>query len=344
MTNKPKETSDFPLDKISPLYKAGPFWESALTDIAKEFSKEGIENFRNSSLNLEFFVPTYGSPGNGLTKKQISTIVNNAAQFPEKQRAYIANSLNGLNHASADYGTFFSSNFKHDRLKLLSFSESSVGNPVEHFTFDERLYSRSSLNYLLGLTFLQLSVPDFIPHKVLEIGGGFGTLGEILYKCKIPDLQYIDLDLPPMVSIASQYSKTVFSETEVYEFNDPSEQNLVIDTLSKLNFLPNWSIEKLDGKIDLFVNFISFQEMEPEIVKNYAYHIQRLNPNFLLLRNLREGKQKANGKNLGVKTPIKKEDYLSFFDQYKVRELNVFPFGYKTVDGFNSELMLMEKK
>ena len=234
-----------------------------MTDIAREFSEEGIENFRNSSLNLEFFVPTYGSPGNGLTKKQISTIVNNAAQFPEKQRAYIANSFNGLNHASADYGTFFSSNFKHDRLKLLSFSESSVGNPVEHFTFDKGT-GRSSLNYLLGLTFLQLSVPDFIPHKVLEIGGGFGTLGEILYKCKIPDLQYIDLDLPPMVSIASQYSKTVFSQTEVYEFNDHSEKNLAIDTLSKLNFLPNWSIEKLVGKIDLFVNFISFQEMEPE--------------------------------------------------------------------------------
>ena len=99
---------------------------------------------------------------------------------------------------------FFSSNFKDD-LNLLSFSESSIGNLVEHFTFDKRTYSRSSLNYLLGLTFLQHVVPDFIPSKVLEIGGGFGTLGEILSKCKIPGLQYIDLDLPPMFLIASQY-------------------------------------------------------------------------------------------------------------------------------------------
>ena len=119
---------------------------------------------------------------------------------------------------------------------------------------------------------------------------------------------------------------------------------MAIDTLSKLNFLPNWSIERLEGKIDLFVNFISFQEMEPEIVKNYAYHIQRLNPKFLLLRNLREGKQKAKGNKLGVKNPIKAKDYLKFFDRYKVRELNAFPFGFKTVDGFNSELMIMEKK
>ena len=254
------------------------------------------------------------------------------------------NSFNGVNHASADYGTFFSSNFKHDPLNLLSFSESDIGNPVEHFTFDKRTYSRSSLNYLLGLTFLQHSVPDFIPRKVLEIGGGFGTLGEILSKCKIPDLQYVDLDLPPMFLIASQYSKSIFSESDIFELSKPSNSKMGIDTLSKLNFLPNWAIEKLDGKIDLFVNFISFQEMEPEIVKNYAHHIQRLNPDFLLLRNLREGKQKANGDKLGVKTPIKGEDYLGFFDKYKVRELNVSPFGYKTVDGFNSELMILEKK
>ena len=344
MINKTKEAANFYPSQISPLYKAGPFWENALKNIEKEFSQKGIENFRNSDLNLEFFVPTYGVPGNGFTKKEISSIAENALQFSRKQRAYLENSFNGLNHASADYGTFLSSNFKHDPLNLLSFSESTIGNPVEHFIFDKRAYSRSSLNYLLGLTFLQHCVPDFIPSTVLEIGGGFGTLGEILSKCNIPNLHYIDLDLSPMFLIASRYAKSVFNDSEVFELGEPCNRNIEIDTLSKLNFLPNWAIEKLDGKIDLFVNFISFQEMEPEIVKNYALHIQRLDPDFLLLRNLREGKQQAIGNKLGVKTPIKGGDYLGFFDNYELRETNVIPFGYRTVDGFNSELMLMEKK
>ena len=43
-----------------------------------------------------------------------------------------------------------------------------------------------------------------------------------------------------------------------------------IKNLPKYSFLPNWEIENLVGDIDLFVNFISFQEMEPQIVKNYA--------------------------------------------------------------------------
>ena len=91
-----------------------------------------------------------------------------------------------------------------------------------------------------------------------------------------------------MFLIASQYCKSVFSDNDIFELSKPLEGNVGIDTLCKLNFLPNWAIEKLYGKIDLFVNFISFQEMEPEIVKNYALHIQRLNPDFLLLRNLRK--------------------------------------------------------
>ena len=344
MVNKSEEALNLDTIQIPPVYKAGPFWESALKNIATNFYENGIANFRNDVLNLKFFVPTYGYPGNGYSEKQINTIREIASRFPQKQKIFMENSLNGFNHASADYGTFFSSNFKNDHLKLLSFSESSVGNPVEHFKFDKKNYSRSSLNYLLGLTFLQHTVPGFVPSKVLEIGGGFGTLGEVLGKCKIPNLRYIDLDLSPMFSIASQYLKAVFNSSEVFELKDQFDGNIEIGTLSKWNFLPNWSIEKLQGKIDLFVNFISFQEMEPEIVKNYAYHIQRLDPEFLLLRNLREGKQKANGNRVGVKNPIIAKDYLVFFDKYKVRELNVFPFGHRTADGFNSELMIMEKK
>ena len=51
--NVGKTPIDSPM-QISSLYKAGPFWENALKTIEKEFSQNGIENFRNSELNLEF--------------------------------------------------------------------------------------------------------------------------------------------------------------------------------------------------------------------------------------------------------------------------------------------------
>ena len=54
-----------------------------------------------------------------------------------------------------------------------------------------------------------------------------------------------------------------------------------IKKLKKITCLCSWQIEKLIGKIDVFINFISFQEMEPEVVKNYIKHVQRLSPKFI---------------------------------------------------------------
>ena len=35
------------------------------------------------------------------------------------------------------------------------------------------------------------------PCRVLEIGGGFGSLGEILSQADLPNWRYIDIDIPP---------------------------------------------------------------------------------------------------------------------------------------------------
>ena len=85
--------------------------------------------------------------------------------------------------------------------------------------------------------------------------------------------------------------------------------------------------------------------MEPNIVENYLKHVKRLNPNWILLRNIKEGKnKKINSKAVGVKIPIKSIDYIEMLnDKYSLLDSNVFPFGYKTVDGFNSELLLFKK-
>jgi hypothetical protein len=96
--------------------------------------------------------------------------------------------------------------------------------------------------------------------------------------------------------------------------------------------------------VDLFVNFISFQEMEPHIVKNYLGHVTRLGARWILLRNMREGKQLRKNDWVGVDTPILGDDYLAMLPAYELLERNVIPFGYQTVDGFHSELLLLKRK
>ena len=87
------------------------------------------------------------------------------------------------------------------------FTESKIGRPLEQFNFENKLFSRSSLNYLLGLVFLKKNIQKFKAKTFLEIGGGFGTLGEILYQSEIKGLKYINIDIPP-ISLVSEYYLT----------------------------------------------------------------------------------------------------------------------------------------
>ena len=68
-------------------YKPGVFWENALKKIEKLYLHNGITNFRNNPINLSFFVPTYGYPGNGLslsTQNKLIKLINNSKD--EKDR------------------------------------------------------------------------------------------------------------------------------------------------------------------------------------------------------------------------------------------------------------------
>ncbi len=331
-----------------PLYRSTSFWEEACINISQDIDKSGLDNFRSNETNLNFFVPTYGHPGNSFSKEMTEDILNllekkdlKKPQMAQKQY------LSGYDQALSDFRVLLASNKEFDEIDLLSFSESSYGNPIEHFEIENKFYSRSSMNYLLGLSFLKSLVPDFSPQTVLEIGGGFGTLGEIFYKIQKGSCKYIDIDLPPIFYIAYQYVKNAceIKEEDIYISNlDEAEDEISISQLPILSFMPSWEIERLSGEIDLFVNFISFQEMEPAVVKNYLRKVSELEPKIILLRNMREGKQKATKTSIGVNTPVLGETYTEFLDDYELMGTNVIPYGYKTVDNFNSELYAFLRK
>ena len=226
---------------------------------------------------------------------------------------------------------------------LHHFSESSYGNPVEQFTFDERNFSRSSLNCLLGLFMWKNHVEDLEELNVLEVGGGFGSLGEILASAGFLRWKYIDI--PPNSFIAEKYLSAVLGASNIAGYADTqSIGEIVIDELPIASALCSWQVQKLVAHIDLFVNFISFQEMEPPVASNYLLHVDRLNAKWILLRNLREGKQLLSADcSVGVKTPTKSKDYIQMLPDYRLIEQNVIPFGFQTIDGYNSELLLFKR-
>ena len=336
------------MNQQTSLYKPTVFWEEASTQIVAELCQHGVQNFRNLPTALGYFAPTYGIPGGSFSEQQVQELTHfHLRQFPENRKSYLALSqfLRGNMAALSDFRVLTASDNQKKLPYLHYFSESAIGTPVEQFEFNNRRYSRSALNYLLGLSLLKQHLGDFVPRTVLEIGGGFGTLGEILANAQIPDLRYIDIDIPPTSFVAEYYLSKVLGKEHVTTYlQTANKSSIEIAQLTIATVLCSWQIEKLRGEVDLFVNFISFQEMEPHIVQNYLSHVMRLKARWVLLRNMREGKQLRKNGFSGVDTPILGEDYLRMLPDYELVEKNIVPFGYQTVDGYHSELLLLRRK
>lgn len=334
------------LDAQDDLYRPTAFWQSAIERVATEIRDGGLARFRSSASGLAFFVPTYGSPGNGITGRQRDFLLDSIGVHGTEQtkvKLQLQQFLSGRMAAVSDYRVLLAADDTSRVPFLHRFSESEVGSPVEQFVLDGRRFSRSSLNYLLGLALLKRHLGGDTISNVLEIGGGFGTLGEVLSAAGLPNLRYIDVDIPPTAFVAQHYLSQVL-EAEVMTHSLSRGRNVLpIQDLPMMSVLCSWQIERLVGSVDLFVNFISFQEMEPHVVANYLGHVQRLGARWILLRNLREGKQRRTSESIGVVDPVLGDAYIELLPGYELVERQTHPFGFETIDGFNSELILLRR-
>lgn len=332
------------------LYRPTTFWIEASKTLIKELNESKLENFRSLLYTRSMFVPLYANPNYldnpevfNKTKKSMEEATNDI-----KSNIRLERSMSGYTQAFSDYRVLKASN-KDFAPYTDKISESQIGNPIEQFTFDGRGFSRSMLNYLLGLSFIKQHISHPKINTVMEIGGGFGTLGEILLGDSRNNCFYINADIPPVTFISSYYLKERFGDENIADYHDLKKlQTLNINELKKekkaIN-ITSWQVPKLQGEIDLFVNFISFQEMEPEVVNNYCKYITKLNPKYILLRNIEEGKRVQSEDYIyGVKEPILGDDYDKFLSNYNLVATDGSIFGFKTEDNFHSQLRLYIRK
>lgn len=296
------------------IYQPTNFWKALIPPIVKDIEQYGFENFKRTPSSNEYWV---------------------GIEIPAL--------------AVQHYVTFL----YHDNDKMpphiQQFSEDMTGQHPMPLNFFEKVYSPSSLSYLKGLVYLKKHVDTSMIKNVLEIGGGYGVLGEILLKAKPEDIFYVDIDIPPVSAIATYYLQTIFGKEAILDYNQSIEmETLDIDEIRKHYrgmVLCPWQLPKLRGQFELSVNFVSFQEMEPDVVKNYADYVNVLTSRYLLLRNSKTGKQIAHQPNeYGVIKPTVREDYLDFFSPFKLVALDCKTFGYIYPSGFESEVMVMQKK
>ncbi|WP_121628144.1 putative sugar O-methyltransferase [Poseidonibacter antarcticus] len=337
------------MNKQNELYKPTTFWEYGSSLIIDELEKNDIKDFRNLTITRSFFVPGYSAVEYLANRAKFDVTIDEFDKNVTDKRftTRLQRLFTGETSAFNDYRVLQASNI--DKKPYIdAVSESNIGNPIEQVTFKGRNFSRSFLNYLLGLSFLKKTVDTSDIKTIMEIGGGFGTLGEILLKDKRNDVFYINADIPPVGFVSSYYLQEVFGKEKIANYQDTKDlENLDIEKLRNqydaLNIC-SWQVPKLKGKIDLFVNFISFQEMEPDIVQNYCKYIDKLEPKYILLRNILEGKRvQSKDYMAGVKEPILGDDYNIFLPNYELIKVDSGIFGFVTEDGFHSQLRLYKR-
>src|SRR5690606_38162497 len=109
------------------LYQPSSFWAEAAKRIAREIHEHGVERFRSTATALNFFVPTYGTPGNSLSREQANRLANVLkTEWPDAKKAHLALDmfLSGEAAALADYRVLLAADGSERLPSLREFSES----------------------------------------------------------------------------------------------------------------------------------------------------------------------------------------------------------------------------
>lgn len=274
------------------VYQPGRYWEKYSKRIINAIKdREKLENFLGeSSIYCKGFINV--SPTKiklGLLSKLLLRAFSKTSFF--KNIPFLMNLLQSYSRADRCMLTkFFYSLVAELDPFITNISSSPVGNPLDVVEING---SKISFEFLRHYTyFLCLNkLLDFSKiNYILEIGGGYGRLVEVI-KRRLPNITYTYCDIFPTFLCAEFFLENTFGRKELVlaESSKNKDSLKISEFTSKILVLPNWYMEKIVGEIDLFINSASFQEMEKSIVENYAGRLLTLNPTYINLFTLREG-------------------------------------------------------
>lgn len=297
------------------VYRPTRFWGPGLTQLLSDMAEQGLPAFQRWQSAGFWFLPQYG---NGFTDTTIRMVFNRAVKVnPRVRRRWLRSALDGSTEARRDFDAL---RLAWDQgrwpMDLESHGASRVGDPPQEYRLvegSEARFSKPFLNYLLCLAALSQHVEE-APRSFLEIGGGYGALGEIVLS-RDATARYVNLDIPPLVTVSSYYLTELFGDERILTYGDqvPSSGRIEVPRSA---CLPNFRISDIGGPFDVFVNTYSFQEMEPDVVEHYIDAVCRAGVQYVVSLNSKHGKPKvADGHEIGVVDPVTSDLIVKLFEQ-----------------------------
>jgi putative sugar O-methyltransferase len=319
------------LETCDPGFRPTNFWSPGVQKLLAEMDERGLGTFKSWPQAFFWFYPTYGRV---IDPPAMKRIVNAAAGAgPPGIARWIRPLLKGVSDARRDYDaarlTWNQDNWPMD---LESFGESEVGMPVQTYHLagaeSSSPLTRPYLNYLLCMAALSRHV-EAPPRGFLELGGGYGVLGEIVMS-RDPGARYVNCDIPPLITVSSYYLTELFGHERVLTYDERVADDGPIE-VPRSACLPNWRIGDVRGDFDVFVNSYSFQEMEPHVVERYVDIVAGLGVRYAVSLNSRAGKVIAKEEGMvGVKEQVTSPMIIELFEQR----------GYELCATYNRPLLL----
>ena len=161
-----------------------------------------------------------------------------------------------------------------------------IGNPYGYDVEGHIINWNSFVNH--GRAFRCLRLLEDQTHPVVaEIGGGFGGFAYNLLRKNRP-LTYINFDLPENLLISSYYLSMAFPEKKIllYDSSSMPLDRIVLEEYDAV-MMPNFMLPYLQDKsVELFINTISFSEMEYDTICEYFFQIDRIGARYFYHENL----------------------------------------------------------
>lgn len=315
-----------------PLWIATPYWQGYRDRILREIARNGLRGMRNNQPLLKGFA--FG----GMPSSELPTT-------PFKRAVWrCLAGLPGVRRILAEHNRVFAAEYerhKATRRNLARVAMDEIAKsfpdlkpPVgiandgadDAFTWRGHVLVPAYAMYLSRIADFYTRIPPKDVTSILEIGPGLG-LSTLAHMTLNPHLRIVaNIDIVPVLYLSTQFLRSI-EGIDLVDYREMRDHVSITteptDAGVRVYQMAPWQLPKLEGQIDYFFNAFSFQEMEDDVVRNYAAEIFRLVDKGALIHSMAVGHKPGAG---GQRAPVTLEFLTSLFAEKfpKIQQIDGF--------------------
>ncbi len=175
-----------------------------------------------------------------------------------------------------NFKAFFKIKSMSEEYFLKNMLNKNIGNSPYCIFYKNHYLDSNKIPHILWYKYLIDAIPeDNVPKTFCEIGGGFGSLSQVIINNL--DIKLLSIDLPESNLIKTYYLKEIFPEKKFFLYDNYHENKfLSVEDFNKNDIIilpPNCNIDERI-KLDLFINTRSMMEMNFDVISYYFQFIQ----------------------------------------------------------------------